>query len=170
MKRPDLKALWRDTDRRYSLLKLLTLIALVVYTTLVLTAGTTRDADLNAVAVIYDGDPELSQLMRGDANMFRKRLGIDPDGIDQWLVYGSDDQMNVSELIVIKCADTDTRERALEAVTAHRGSLMDAFRDYGTNQYDLLERSILWEKGNYIFFGVSENAEDWERTLLSRIQ
>ena len=44
------------------------------------------------------------------------------------------------------------------------------FMLYLIHQKDLLERAILWQRGSYVFYGVSENAKAWEELFLSRIR
>ena len=80
-----------------------------------------------------------------------------------------DDVMDVNELFIVKVPDDAARETVMEAVGAYLEDKTNAFDGYGTNQFGLLSDAILTEKGDYIFFGVSEEAPEWEAEFLSCI-
>lgn len=159
-----------DPDHRYSAIRWALLAALVVYTLLVVRSTTARDVDFNEIAAAMSAAPGIGELEAIDANGFQDRLGIAPEDCEGWLLYGSGDIMNVSELMVVKAAGEGARERFESACAARVEAQLNVFRSYGVDQKDLLEDAILWQRGSYVFYGVSENADAWEELFLSRIR
>ncbi|MDO4865265.1 MAG: DUF4358 domain-containing protein [Clostridia bacterium] len=167
---PGWKGWLADPDHRYSAIRWALLAALVVYTLLVVRSTTARNVDFNELAAAMSAAPGVSELEAIDANGFQDRLGIAPEDCEGWLLYGSGDIMNVSELMVVKATDEDARERFESACAARVEAQLNIFRSYGVDQKDLLEDAILWQRGSYVFYGVSENADAWEELFLSRIR
>ena len=159
-----------DPDHRYSALRWALLAALVVYTLLVVRSTTARDVDFGEIASAMAAAPGIGNLEAIDANGFQDRLGIAPEDCEGWLLYGSGDIMHVSELMVVKAADDGARERFESACAARVEAQLNVFRSYGVDQKDLLEDAILWQRGSYVFYGVSENADAWEELFLSCIR
>ena len=159
-----------QADHRYTAAKVALIILLVVYVHLVLGANTAKDVPFDWIALRVSADSSLSTLQQGDANTFRERFGMDPDGCEGWLLYASDDLMDVSELLIVKAADAGVRERIEAAASARLDTQKESFRNYGTNQYELLQHAILWQRGSYLFYGVSDSIERWEDTFLACIK
>ena len=49
--------------------------------------------------------PGLETLHPIDGNGFQDRFGIAPEGLEGWLLYGADEIMNVSELLIARSSD-----------------------------------------------------------------
>jgi hypothetical protein len=91
------------------------------------------------------------------------------DGVEdgEVMYYAADSMMDVSELFVVKSGENTDLDAVEEAVNTHVSERLEAFRNYGTNQADLLEHAIVEQKGDYLFFAVSEDADQWEEVFLS---
>ena len=161
---------FKVADHRYTAAKILLIVGLIVYISLVLNTNSAKDVPFNWVATRMAADSALLSLKEGDANTFLERFGIDPDGCEGWLLYVSDDLMDVSELLIVKAADDSVRERIEDAVAARLDAQKESFRNYGTDQYEKLEHAILWQRGSYLFYGVSDAVDRWEESFLSCIR
>ena len=162
--------LGRLRDLGLTLTRFLLVLALVAFAAYMLHRGDVRDVDFDLIRPVLDRAAADDELMTLDENAFRKRFGLDPDGCEGWALYGSDYVMNVDELLVVKAPDEDVREAILEAARARRDEQFRLFRDYGTDQASRLESAILWQRGPYVFYGVSARVEDWDRDLLALIR
>ena len=154
-------------DHRYTAARLAIVIALALFAAAVLRGNGARSADFGEVSAKLGPLAAREALTAQDANGFQARLGISPAGCDDWLYYASDAVMEVSELLVARCADAAELDRLEAAARDRLDAQLEGFRGYGVDQTALLERAILWQRGGCLFFGVSEHADQWESAFLS---
>ena len=160
----------RVAENRYGAVKVVLVLLLLLYVRAVLGANSFREVPFAEIAGRLAADPSVAALSAGDANAFQERFGLDPEGGGDWLLYTTDELMDVSELLIVRGADDAALERFEAAARARLDAQKESFRNYGTNQYDLLQHAILWQRGGYLFYGVSESADRWEEEFLSCVR
>ena len=156
-------------ERRYAILKWALLAALAVYTVLVVGANAARDVDFSVIRSAIAAAPGVSEPKVLDENGFQERMDATPAGCEDWLMVGSDEIMDVSELLIAK-ADEATLDGLESAVQKRLEAQLAVFRSYGVNQKDLLEGATLLRRGNYLFYAVGEHADQWEDAFLACIR
>ena len=156
-------------ERRYAIAKWALLAALVVYTVLVVGANSARDVDFFVIRSAIAAAPGVSDLKMLDENGFQERLDVTPAGCEGWLMAGSDEIMDVSEVMIAR-ADEATLDNLETAVQRRLEAQLAVFRSYGVNQKDLLEGATLRRRGNYLFYAVGEHADQWEDAFLACIR
>ena len=156
-------------ERRYAILKWVLLAALSVYTVLVVGANSARDVDFSVIRSAIAAAPGVSEVKVLDENGFQERMDATPAGCEDWLMVGSDEIMDVSELLIAK-ADEATLDGLESAVQKRLEAQLAVFRSYGVNQKDLLEGATLLRRGNYLFYAVGEHAVQWEDAFLACIR
>ena len=156
-------------ERRYAILKWVLLAALAVYTVLVVGANSARDVDFSVIRSAIAAAPGVAELKTLDENGFQERMDATPAGCEDWLMVGSDEIMDVSELLIAK-ADEATLDGLESAVQKRLEAQLAVFRSYGVNQKDLLEGATLLRRGNYLFYAVGEHADQWEDAFLACIR
>lgn len=160
---------WSVPDHRYSAYKWALLAALIVYAWLVVGANRVRDVDFSSIEARMAAAPGVSALGKKDENAFQDRFGTSPEGCEGWLLYGADEIMNVSELMIAKGSE-QALDRLEEAVDGRLKAQLDVFKSYGVDQAGLLEGAVVLRRGDYLFYGVSEEAHAWEDAFLSCIR
>lgn len=156
-------------QRRYGLIKWGLLAALLAYAILVVGANSARNVDFSVVAGRMAAVPGLENLRAADENAFQERLDTAPEGCEGWLLYGADDIMDVSELLVAK-GDDAALDRLEDAVARRLEDQLSVFRSYGVEQKGLLEGATVLRRGSWLFYAVGEYAEQWEDAFLSCIR
>lgn len=78
--------------------------------------------------------------------------------------------MEVDELLVVKMKSTDQTETVESAVEKRVEQQKESFEGYGAEQTALLSNHVLEIKGQYVFFGVSKNAQLWESEFIQAIK
>ena len=156
-------------ERRYALVKWGLLAALVVYAVLVVGMNAARNVDFSVIRSAMAAAPGVAELKSLDENGFQERLDTAPDGCEGWLMVGSEDIMDVSELMIAK-ADAATLDRLESAVQQRLEAQLAVFRSYGVNQKDLLEGARVLRRGDYLFYAVGERADPWEDAFLACIR
>ena len=156
-------------DRRYGIVKWALLAALLAYTFLVARANSARDVDFSVISSRMAAAPGIDVLEPLDENAFQDRFGITPEGCEGWLLYGAEEIMNVSELMIAK-ADDAALDRLEDAAQGRVDAQLAVFRGYGVEQTAHLESARLFTRGSYIFYAVGENADAWEDAFLSCVR
>ena len=158
-----------SADRRYSLVKWALLAALAVYAALVVGANAARDVDFSAIRSRVSAAPGLEALRALDENDAQDRLGVSPGGCEGFLMYGADEVMDVSELLVAK-GDAAALDALEAAARSHLEAQLDVFRSYGVDQKQQLEDARLVRRDRYLFYAVGEARDAWEDAFLSAIR
>ena len=158
-----------NKNNLYMKIKLGLVVLLVIYLAAVL-GRCSRPLDFDALSETLAADPTVSALTPQSARKFQSVFEVDGQAYDQVLYYAADSMMDVSELLIVHSSEEDSLEALQEAAQAHLDGRLEAFHNYGTNQSDLLEHAILLQRGEYLFFGVSEYAEQWEQEFLSAMK
>ena len=155
--------------RRYAIVKWALLAALIAYAVMVVGANAARDVDIAVIRDAIAAAPGVSGLKALDENGFQERMDASPAGCEGWVMYGSDEIMDVSEVLVAK-GDATALDDLEAAVRRRLEAQLAVFRSYGVNQKDLLEGATVLRRGNYLFYAVGEHADQWEDAFLACIR
>lgn len=157
-------------DHRYTLAKFLLLAMLALFVISAFSSQSAKNVDVNVIRAQLSADASIAALQEQDANAFQREMGEDLTGASQWCYLSAASMMDVSELVIVRALDQDELQRMEDAVNAHLAAQKDRFRNYGTNQYELLEHAVLLTRGDYLFYAVSESVDRWEEMFLACIR
>ncbi|WP_195543492.1 DUF4358 domain-containing protein [Massiliimalia timonensis] len=115
-------------------------------------------------------EQSVASLHKGNANDLRRYYGLDETMFDGVTLYLSEATMEVDELLVVKMKSTDQTETVESAVEKRVEQQKESFEGYGAEQTALLSNHVLEIKGQYVFFGVSKNAQLWESEFIQAIK
>lgn len=159
----------KQTDVLFSVAKVALLCFLILYIGIPFQTETTKDVSIVQIQSAMEQDSSLSALIPGDANTWKRNFSLQAEEYPNAILYTSDSMMDVSELLIVKTDTTEQFDDLEAAVNHHLEEQKKKFNGYGTDQMDLLEHAVILEKGNYFFYGVSEQVEQWEEVFLSCI-
>ena len=152
-----------------NIVQILIMAALLAFIVLMLLSGNSKNVDMAVIEQKMETDETVTSLTKKNMGDAAQNFSIDMDMIDEGIYYRVDDVMDVNELLIVKVADDNNRQAVIDAVTDYLTDKTNSFDGYGTNQFGLLSSAILDEKGEYIFFAVSDNATQWESEFQSCI-
>lgn len=79
--------------------------------------------------------------------------------------------MEVSELLIIKMKDSSMQADTIEESIDNRiQTQSDNFKDYAPEQYGIVQNYELSIKGNYVFFAISNDAQDMKKKFKNYIK
>ena len=84
-------------------------------------------------------------------------------------MYVSADGGQVDEIAIFELEDEDYREELVRILDARLRNKANIARSYNTEQYDIVTRSAVEEKGNFIFYVVHEDSELFLPTVKAMI-
>lgn len=108
---------------------------------------------------------KLEMLKKGDAHKLKKLYGLEPEQVEDFLLYTAASNVKADEIVVIKVKD----KKQIDSVKACIADRVDAqavkFKDYRPDEYALIEKHVLKVKSHYILFAVSVDAEQIEKAF-----
>ncbi len=112
---------------------------------------------------------DLSSEKQGDNQTIKRYYGLDPASFDQYLIYYPNGVMDVDELLLVRVTDPEAAKEVVDAAHSRIDTQKANFNGYGTNQTELLNKSVIEQRGNYVLLVVADNADQvkaaFEKTL-----
>lgn len=161
-------SLWKLYKLRIA--EVLLLLFLILYIVWIFRMGSSKDVDMSVIADAITAQCELKELSAGDANALKQYFSRDASAYEGYLFYTSEAVMNVDQLLIVKTTDSKQLEELEDSVNAHLEKQLRNFHGYGTDQEELLQNAVVLERGDYFFYGVSDQVQQWEDVFLSCIQ
>ena len=127
------------------------------------------DTDLSDIYEEISSDNSLGEMIPFDANDIKKNFGFNINDYGEAFYYGHMSVMDCECLLVIKLYNEDNASYVIEAIDDKREQLKKLFQSYAPEQYEMLSKSILTNKGQYIIYTVSENPEAIEKSFIESI-
>lgn len=127
------------------------------------------DTELSDIYEEISSDNSLGEMIPFDANDIKKNFGFNINDYGEAFYYGHMSIMDCECLLVIKLYNEDNASYVIEAIDDKREQLKKLFQSYAPEQYEMLSKSILTNKGQYIIYTVSENPEAIEKSFIESI-
>lgn len=127
------------------------------------------DTDISDIYEEISSDNSLGEMIPFDANDIKKNFGFNINDYGEAFYYGHMSIMDCECLLVIKLYNEDNASYVIDAIDDKREQLKKLFQSYAPEQYEMLSKSILTNKGQYIIYTVSENPEAIEKSFIESI-
>lgn len=112
---------------------------------------------------VFDGMGQASALD------FKRIFGLNAEDYEGMAYFKPLSQMDVEELLIVKVKSDEQMETLQSTVTERIENQKKSFDGYGAAQCALLEKSIVKEKGNFLFYCTSPDAEDYYEAFLDAL-
>ena len=139
------------------------LAGILIFVILIMRQGISREVPMDQIAQAMEKQPGVDELLRKDDLLTYSSFGMVPDS---YVYYKSDDIMDVRELLIARAADGDQMDQLQAAASKRVAEQSDNFENYGTNQFDLLQHALTMQRGDYFFYAVGDEAEQWQAAFL----
>ncbi|KGP80680.1 MULTISPECIES: DUF4358 domain-containing protein [unclassified Paenibacillus] len=104
----------------------------------------------------------MEDMEKGDMNRLKKLYHLDPDEVQDFVLYTAESNVEANELAVIKVKQENQAESVKEKIMKRIEAQEVKLKDYRPEQFYLVEKHVLKVKGLYILFTVSKDAEKIE--------
>ncbi len=84
--------------------------------------------------------------------------------------YGYEDIMDSETFLLVKGTDEAQLEALKAAISERRSYLMEVFKSYAPENYDLLDRAVLEIRGDYLIFLVMDDSDRVFQSFLEEIR
>lgn len=110
------------------------------------------------------------ELCEQNANALKKEYGITNDEYIEATYYCYESMMDVSQIAVIRVNSNADASDIISAITKKSDETKELFKSYAPDQYDLLDKAILVQKGDYVIYVVHEEASKAYSSIIKCIK
>ncbi|MGN1032108.1 MAG: DUF4358 domain-containing protein [Intestinibacter sp.] len=100
----------------------------------------------------------------------KRYYGLNASDFDSVVLYTPKSSMEVDEMLIVKVKDKSQIEGLEDAIDNRINSQLQSFGSYGPEQCALVNDYELKTKGKYVFFAISENAEELKEAFKESIK
>ncbi len=109
---------------------------------------------------------DTENLINFDEAKLRDEFGFDGDSFDSWVFIGSEDIMDVREILVIKLSEGEDSKAVISAIEKRAQEKYNIYKDYDPLASSILEARVTEERGGVIFYSAHENAREGAEAFL----
>ena len=117
---------------------------------------------------VYD-DMDMTDMSEFGYAEIKKNFGFNINDYGTAVYYGHETVMRSECLFILKLNDENMGASIVDTIDGKRKELAELFKSYAIDQYELLSNSVLIQKGEYIIYVVSEDADDVYKEFLKVI-
>ena len=125
----------------------------------------TKNISVNEIDKKIQENVDISEMRTGNMDKLKKLYDINEDEIEEFILYTAPTNIKADELAIIKVKESESIENIKANISKRVKQKGNTFKDYLPEEYYLIENHILTNKENYIFFVISDKAEDIENAF-----
>lgn len=145
--------------RYIGIVKYILIMLLTIFVMSLLSGGEISDAKMESVAKRVTKAIDTEELSEADNRMVKRLYGINANDYENVVLYVSDSNMEVEELLIVKLKDISQSEAVEAAIDTRLNTQLESFEGYGPEQCKLLKDHVLDVRGNYILYVVDKKAK-----------
>ena len=107
----------------------------------------------------------LDGMKKRDLNKLQKLYSVEPESIEDFILYTASSNVKADELLVLKVKKTEQVDGVKEKILQRIEEQTIKFKDYRPDEYFLIENHVLAVKGRFILFAVSKDADSIEHAF-----
>lgn len=147
---------------------LLSLLALICAVCIL--SGCSKEEEIKNVSISeinkkIEENVDISQMRTANMDKLKKLYDVKEDDVEEFILYTAPTNIKADELAIIKVKKSESIENIKNNISKRVEKKGNSFKDYLPEEYYLIENHILTTKGNYIFFVISDKAEDIENAF-----
>lgn len=152
---------------------LVILLAIVIFITVIfmeLFADSDKAAaDVAAEVTAVSSEETVESVIQGNDLTFKKIFGLNAADYDGVVYYCPESNMDACELLVVRAAEPEQTDGLVEAINARIDSQKSVFEGYAPKQFEQLGRARVLVRGHYVFYVVSDDADEYARAFLKAL-
>lgn len=147
------------------------LVMTVLCTTFALVGcGVNNDLTVDQIENRMSQTVKFDKMEKGDGKSLKRYYKLNINDYDGVTLYTPISTMDVNEMLIIKVKDKSQIESLEDSIDSRINYQLQSFGGYGPEQCALVNNYELKTKGDYVFFAVSENAEQLKEAFLNSIK
>ncbi len=113
---------------------------------------------------------DTENLISFDGIRLKDEFGFDGDSFESWVFIGSEDIMDVREILVIKPSEDADTEEIISAIEKRATEKYNTYKDYDPVASSILEARLIRESDGVIFYCAHEQAREGAEAFLKSVK
>lgn len=129
--------------------------------------GKSKTAEVSVSQVIdkVKQSEDISKMQECNAEKLKKLYGIDSETLSGFALYTAASNIKADELLVIKVKDTKDIDAIKSKISERIEKQAQSFKDYLPDEYSIIEKHVLKDKGEFILFDISKDSDKVEASF-----
>lgn len=132
--------------------------------------GVNKDITVKEIEDSMINEVKFEKMEKGDSKSLKRFYGLNANDYEGVILYTPESTMDVNEMLIVKVKDKSQIESLQDSIDSRINYQLQSFSGYGPEQCALVENYELKTKGSFVFFAVSENAEDLKEAFMDSIK
>ncbi len=150
--------------------KKLLVATLLVTTVITAGCGVNNNKNIDQIEASMKQEVQFAKMEKGDNKSLKRFYKLNANDYDGVVLYIPKSTMDVNEVLIVKVKDKSQIESLEDSIDSRINYQLQSFSGYGPEQCALVNNYELKTKGNFVFFAISENAEQIKEAFLDSIK
>ncbi len=150
--------------------KKLLVATLLVTTVITAGCGVNNNKNIDQIEASMKQEVQFEKMEKGDNKSLKRFYKLNANDYDGVVLYTPKSTMDVNEVLIVKVKDKSQIESLEDSIDSRINYQLQSFSGYGPEQCALVNNYELKTKGNFVFFAISENAEQIKEAFLDSIK
>ena len=129
-----------------------------------------KDLPTKKIALALSDETKLDSMVQFSNSRFKKDFSMNANEFVSVEYYGYEDIMDSETFLLVKGTDEAQLEALKASISERRSYLMEVFKSYAPENYDLLDRAVLEIRGDYLIFLVMDDSDRVFQSFLEEIR
>ena len=155
---------------KINLKKKLLMATLLITTVITAGCGVNNDQSVGQIETEMKQEVKFDKMKKGDSKSLKRFYKLNANDYDGVILYTPESTMDVSEVLIVKVKDKSQIKSLEDSIDSRVKYQLQSFSGYGPEQCALVDNYELKSKGNFVFFAISENAQQIKKSFLDSIK
>ncbi len=155
---------------KINLKKKLLMATFLITTVITVGCGVNNDQSVDKIETEMKQEVKFDKMKKGDSKSLKRFYKLNTNDYDGVILYTPQSTMDVNEVLIVKVKDESQIQSLEDSIDSRVNYQLESFSGYGPKQCDLVDNYELKSKGNFVFFAISENAQQIKEAFLDSIK
>lgn len=155
---------------KINLKKKLLMATFLITTVITVGCGVNNDQSVDQIETEMKQEVKFDKMKKGDSKSLKRFYKLNANDYDGVILYTPQSTMDVNEVLMVKVKDESQIQSLEDSIDSRVNYQLESFSGYGPEQCALVDNYELKSKGNFVFFAISENAQQIKESFLDSIK
>ncbi|HBI93817.1 MAG TPA: hypothetical protein DDY58_16115 [Terrisporobacter glycolicus] len=155
---------------KINLKKKLLVATFLITTVITVGCGVNNDQSVDQIETEMKQEVKFDKMKKGDSKSLKRFYKLNANDYDGVILYTPQSTMDVNEVLMVKVKDESQIQSLEDSIDSRVNYQLESFSGYGPEQCALVDNYELKSKGNFVFFAISENAQQIKEAFLDSIK
>ena len=147
------------------------LVSMLLVATIITTGcGVNNNKNITQIETSMEKEVKFEKMEKGDSKSLKRFYKLNANDYDGVLIYTPKSTMDVNEMLIVKVKNKSQIESLEDAIDSRINYQLQSFSGDWPNLCALVNYYELKIKGDFVFFAISEKAQELKKAFLDSIK